>query len=242
MDSVIIIPARYNSTRFPGKPLIDILGKSLVQRVWAQCVKGFPFENVYITTDDERIRSHCEENNMQYIMTTDDCLTGTDRVAQAYKRLGEKHEIIINVQGDEPLVKPEDILKVVNVHDGYSTTVCCGVCKIKSEEEFRNPNIVKVIKNHNNIFLYASRAGIPTDKRLGFQWAYKQVCIYAFSPLSLLEFSRSGKTQLESVEDIELLRFLDLGYTVKMVDVSDSSVSVDIPEDVEKIKRVLREC
>lgn len=237
---LIIIPARYNSSRFPGKPLVDILGKTLVQRVWLQCVKAFDSSKVYVATDDERIRKHCEENGMQYIMTTSDCLTGTDRASQAYKKLGERHEVIINVQGDEPLVKPEDILKVVNAHDGYSTTICCGTCEVQSEEEFRNPNIVKIIMDKNNNLRYASRAAIPTNKNLGFNWAYKQVCIYAFSPLALTEFSSSTRTSLEMMEDIEFLRFLDLGYTIKMVEVSGSSIPVDVPEDVTKVENALR--
>ncbi len=240
MNHVIIIPARWNSSRFPGKPLVSILGKTLVQRVWLQCVKVFDSSRVHIATDDEMIRKHCEENGMQYIMTTDDCLTGTDRVAQAYKKLGEKNKIIINVQGDEPLVEPEDILKVANAHSGAANIVCCGTCEIKSEEEFRSPNIIKIVMDKNNNLRYASRAAIPTDKNLGFNWAYKQVCIYAFSSLALAEFNSSVRTSLETIEDIEFLRFLDHGYTIKMVEVSDSSVSVDIPDDVEKVENILK--
>jgi 3-deoxy-manno-octulosonate cytidylyltransferase (CMP-KDO synthetase) len=240
MNNIIIIPARWDSSRFPGKPLVNILGKTLIQRVWLQCVKAFDSSKVYIATDDRRIRNHCEENGMQYIMTTNDCLTGTDRVAQAYKKLGERHEVVINVQGDEPLVKPEDILKVAGAHSKAANVVCCGTCKVETEEEFRNPNIVKIVKDYNETLLYASRAGIPTNKNLEFEWAYRQVCIYAFSSLALSEFSTTDKTPLESVEDIEFLRFLDLGYRIEMIEVSDSSVAVDIPDDVEKVENILK--
>ena len=241
IDSMIIIPARMTSSRFPGKPLVDILGKSLVQRTWHQCFRAFGSDKTYIATDDERIEKHCEENNMKCIMTSSDCLTGTDRVAEAYGLLKEKCSTVVNVQGDEPLVEPADVLKVYEAHKKSPTTVCCGVCRIKTEEEFKNPNIIKIVTDKDRNLLYASRAGIPTNKKLGFVWAYKQVCIYAFSPAALLDFSSRSKTPLEEVEDIEFLRFLEMGYTVKMVDVSGSSVSVDVPEDVKKVESVLGE-
>ena len=242
MKTVIIIPARYKSSRFPGKALIDILGQSLVQRVWNQCIKVIDSNQVYIATDDERIKNHCEEAGMQYIMTSENCLTGTDRVAEAQRKITEKYDVIINVQGDEPLVKPNDILKVIKTYQKFANIICCGTCKIKSEEEFRNPNIIKIVKNKDNDLLYASRAAIPTNKNLGFEKAYKQVCIYAFSPSILSVYtSVKKKSPLEEIEDIEFLRFLERGYNIKMVEVSNSSISVDIPEDIYKIKSALKE-
>lgn len=240
MNAVVIIPARYKSSRFPGKPLVDISGKSLIQRVWMQCVEAFSSDKVFIATDDERIVNHCRKNDMQYITTSNDCLTGTDRVAYAYRRLYKEYETIINVQGDEPLIEPGDILKVARAHNEFPFRPYCGMCKIKSKKEFKNPNTVKVVIDSNGWLLYASRAGIPTDKKLGFQSAYKQVCIYAFSPYDLSLFTGSGKTALESIEDIEFLRFLDRGHQVKMVEVSGSSIAVDVPEDIEKVKLALR--
>lgn len=237
---MLIIPARYKSSRFPGKPLVDILGKSLVQRVWEQCVKAFNPNEVYVATDDRRIKQHCVDNGMRHVITSESCLTGTDRVAEALEKIGEMPRTIINVQGDEPLVKPEDILKVAKAHSEFPGTVCCGTCEIKSEEEFRNPNIIKIIMDRSNNLRYASRAAIPTNKNLGFGWAYKQVCIYAFSPLALTEFSSSARTSLETIEDIEFLRFLEMGYTIKMVEVSGSSIPVDVPEDVTKVENALR--
>ena len=240
MKTLVIIPARYKSSRFPGKPLVDILGKTLIQRVWEQCIKAFRSTDVYVATDDERIKNHCKENNIQYIMTSLDHQTGTDRVCEAYKKIGKKYSTILNVQGDEPLIKPQDILEVANAPNRTPITVCCGYCKIKFEEEFRNPNIIKLAMTNDKRLLYASRVGIPTNKNLEFQWGYKQVCIYAFSPLALSEFSKFDRTLLESVEDIELLRFLDHRYNIQMVEVSRSSIPVDIPEDVEKVKEALR--
>lgn len=241
MNGVIIIPARYKSSRFPGKPLVDILGETLIERVWKQCIKAFDSDKVYVATDDEKVRKHCEEVGMQYIMTSEKCLTGTDRVAEAYKNLNKEYDTIINVQGDEPLIEPEDILAVAEEHQKFPNIICCGTCKIESEKEFRNPNIIKIIMNDNNYLLYASRGAIPTDKELGFRCAYKQVCIYAFSQDSLSSFNSGSKTTLESIEDVEFLRFLETGYSIKMVPVSGSSIPVDIPSDVVKVKNALRE-
>lgn len=239
MNAVIIIPARYNSTRFPGKPLVDILGESLIYRVWKQCAKCFSFKDIYVATDDDRIKEHCKDLNIQYIMTSKDCLTGTDRVFQAYRKLGKTYDCIVNVQGDEPLISPDDILRVIDsFYSQGSYGRCCGFCKIRSKEEFISQNTIKVVFDKNNRLLYASRAPIPSDKKLGFNESYKQVCIYAFSPNNYIHYE---KTRLESIEDIEILRFLELGYPVKMVRVSDSSVSVDIPEDIIRVEKILKD-
>ncbi len=240
MDAVVIIPARYESRRFHGKPLVDILGTSLIKRTWIQCLKAFDRDQIYVATDDERIRKHCEDNFMQYIMTSEDCLTGTDRIAEAYKRLGKRYETIINVQGDEPIIPPKDILKIAEAHSKDPKSVCCGFSEVKEEEAFRSTTIVKVVFDYDNYLLYASRAAIPTNKNLGFDKSWWQVCVYAFSPESLESFVGSTKTRLEQMEDVELLRFLELGYKIKMVHLSGFSMSVDVPEDAEKVKEFLR--
>ena len=241
MNAVIIIPARYNSKRFCGKSLVNILGKTLIQRVWEKCIQVVDINNVYIATDDNRIEEHCRKNNMSCIMTSTNCKTGTDRVAEAYEKIGKKYQTIINVQGDEPLILPTDIKKVYEEHTKDIFTSCCGMAKINSEEEFRNPNIIKVVTSIDGNLKYASRAPIPTDKKLRFQSAYKQVCIYAFCPSNLFSFRETNRTPLEKIEDIEILRLLEIGCPVKMVEVSDSSISVDIPEDVNKVINFLKE-
>lgn len=241
MNEVLIIPARYNSSRFPGKALYKIMDKTLIYRVWLKCIEAIFPEMVYIATDDDRIKKHCEENNMQYIMTSKNCLTGTDRVAEAYKKLNKKYETIVNVQGDEPLIDPQDILQVVKGHKRFPDSICCGMCRIKSESEFRNPNIIKIVMNKTNELLYASRAAMPTDKKLRFIEAHKQVCIYAFSPEALDDFSSHRKTTLEEIEDIEFLRFLEIGYKVKMVKVSENSIPVDVPIDIRKVEKAIKE-
>lgn len=240
MSEIIIIPARYNSTRLPGKLLIEISGISILQRTWLQCIKVLSPNLVYVATDDERIVKHCYKNKMNYILTSKDHKTGTDRISEAYQSLHKKYKTIVNVQGDEPFVNPNDIREIIRKHQQLPGYVCCGMTKIKSEEEFRNPNIIKVVTNMQNELLYMSRAPIPTNKSLGFETAYKQVCIYAFNNESITEFSCFEKNSLEKIEDIELLRCIDLGYKVKMIETSNWSMSIDTIEDVEKSKKILK--
>lgn len=239
MDKAIIIPARYHSSRFPGKPLIDILGVSMIRRVWEKCIDALPREHVFVATDSEEIAKHCSRYNIQVLMTNSDCLTGTDRVYEASKQLDVK--TIINVQGDEPLVDPEDIQVVINASEQHPDNIINAMCPIISESDFRSSTIPKVVFRPDGRLLYMSRSAIPTDKNNNFSEAWKQVCIYAFPLHTLEEYANvTNKTPLEKIEDIEILRFLELGYDVSMIEVSTSSVSVDIPEDVIKVEDAIR--
>jgi len=241
MNAVIIIPARHNSTRFPGKPLVNILGESLIYRVWRKCASAVGWSNVYVATDDNRIKEHCQDLCIQYVMTDKGCSTGTDRVAEAYEKIDKNYDTIINVQGDEPLINYKDILKIGNKHSWNKFDIYCGMSKINNEDEFKNPNVIKIVTDDDNNLLYASRAGIPTDKKLGFSKAYKQVCVYAFSSWNLNWFYSNCKSNLEEIEDIEILRFLNSNECkVKMVEVSGSSIAVDIPEDVKRVEEFIR--
>jgi 3-deoxy-manno-octulosonate cytidylyltransferase (CMP-KDO synthetase) len=237
---VIVIPARFQSSRFPGKPLVDLCGKSMLQRVWGQCIKAMPAVDVYIATDNLKIYEHCEKHNMQVIMTSNKCLTGTDRVFDASKQINA--DIFINVQGDEPLIEPNDILMVVKESSQNPKSIINAMCSIQNENDFYSSTVPKVVTGPDNRLLYMSRAAIPTNKKHAFLSAKKQVCIYAFPKSSLEKFSSiKVKTPLEDIEDIEILRFLELGYDVKMVNVSSSAIAIDIPEDVERVKAILNE-
>jgi len=237
-STAIVIPARYDSSRFPGKPLSIILGKSLIHRVWERCALAIPPEDVYVATDDDRIYQHCNELSIPVLMTSDQCLTGTDRVHEASQQINYK--TILNVQGDEPIIDPQDILTVLRSYEREPDSVWCGMCPIETEEDFRSTSIPKVVSNTDGSLLYMSRAAIPTDKSLGFHWAMRQVCIYAFPQKALMDFGRcADKGRLERLEDIEILRFFDLGYSVKVVEVSFGSVAVDYPEDIAKVEKIL---
>ena len=233
MNPKIIIPARYQSSRFPGKPLVDILGQSLIERVWRKCCLAINEKDVYVATDSNEIYEHCRDKGIQAVMTSDSCLTGTERVYEAGQKLDA--DLVINVQGDEPLIDPADIIKVIQAHLSNPEMIHCGMCPIQTEEDFHSPSVPKVVCAPDGRLFYMSRAAIPTDKKLAFCGAMKQVCIYAFPNEALKTFAEYGrKTPLESIEDIEILRFMELGYTVEMVEVSGSSIAVDFPEDVDR--------
>ena len=239
MNPAIIIPARYESSRFPGKPLVKLLEKPLVVWVWERCIQALDPERVYVATDDERIAEECRSWGIQVVMTSADCCTGTDRVFDASKQI--EADYFINVQGDEPLVQPEDIRTVMAMAAESPNTVINAMCPIESEEEFRDPKVPKVVANSEGKLLYMSRAAVPTTKTLGFKAAWKQVCIYGFSPAALAQFGSCGaKTSVEEIEDIEIIRFLEMGTEVKMVKVSPVAVAVDFPEDVVVAEEALR--
>lgn len=234
MKHAVIIPARFKSSRFPGKPLADILGQSLIERVWRRCILAVPRSDVYVATDDDRIAQHCKELGIQVLMTPDTCLTGTDRVYEASKLVDA--DIYINVQGDEPLIDPADIHAVIEAAERSPGEIVNAMCDIASEAEFRSRTVPKVVARPDGRLLFMSRNGIPTNKTHGFECARKQVCIYAFPPDALKAFaSVTAKTPLEAIEDIEILRFLELGYDVRMIQVSGSSVAVDVPADIDKV-------
>ncbi len=234
MKSILIIPARYKSSRFPGKPLIDLAGKSMIERVYEQCAKAYPKENIYVATEDERIIDHCTKRDIQAILTSDDCLTGTDRVAEVAEKIDADY--YINVQGDEPLFNPLDIKLILQSIDDHQGEVLNGFCEIDNEEQYFSPSIPKVVARPDGRLLYMSRSAIPGNKKGRFIFSHRQVCIYAFPKRALEEYKLHGKkTPLEQEEDIEILRFLELGYEVRMMSLSKESIAIDNPEDVEKV-------
>lgn len=237
---VVVIPARLASTRLPEKPLIDILGKSLIQRTYEQCIKVIPKDKVYVATDCERIQKHCQKRGMQVVMTSFDCLTGTDRVAEFATKISADY--YINVQGDEPLINPNDILEVLKSTEKYSGEVINGFAPIDEEESYRSLTIPKVVCRPDGRLLYMSRSPIPGNKKNSFVKSWKQVCIYGFPKEALVKFAELGhKTELESMEDIEILRFLEMGYEVRMVLLSKDSIAVDTPRDVQKVISKIKE-
>ncbi len=239
MKYAIIIPARYQSSRLPGKPLVTLSGVPMIVRTYRQCLKAVPAESVFVATDDEQIKSVCQQYGLNVLMTSSDCLTGTDRVAEAAKLV--EADTYINVQGDEPVFNPEDIRHLIDEAGKNPEFVINGYCRINDEEQFRSPSTPKVVLRPDGRLLYMSRAPIPTNKAHGFGMAYRQVCAYAFPKAALLAFTaQQQKTPLEQIEDIEILRFLELGWEVKMLLMSDRSVAVDNPEDVAKAEAAIQ--
>ena len=242
MKTVIIIPARYQSTRFPGKPLQKILNKEMIIWVAEKCEKVLNKKLVYIATDDERIHAKVKEFDFQTISTSKNCLTGTDRVAEASKKINS--EIYINVQGDEPLIKPEDVKMVIDHKLKYPNHVICGYTEISKNENPLNKNIPKVVLNENEELMYISRSLVPgfKDENLSTKRKYfKQVCIYAFNKHELNKFSLLGKkSTIEKLEDIEILRFFELNIKIKMVKTSSGSLAVDEQNDIRKVEQFLK--
>ena len=239
METAIIIPARYQSSRFPGKPLIDILGKSMILRTWERCTEALEADKIYVATDDKRIKDHCEGHGIQVVMTGEECLTGTDRVQQASEKISA--DIYLDVQGDEPVIDPEDIRAIIHAAEARPDAVINGMCDITNEEEYRSPMVPKVIAAPDGQLLYMSRAPVPANKSGNFVGARRQVCIMSFSKHALDAFaSAPAKTPVEEVEDIEVIRFLELGIPVYMVECSDTSIPIDRPEDVARVEARLR--
>ena len=237
---IVVIPARFASTRFPGKALADLGGVSVLRRCFMQVERVVPVADIYIATDDQRIVSECETHNMQWVMTSTQCMTGTDRVAQVAETLAA--EWYINVQGDEPFLDPSGLQRVIDtaLSADRDIAVINAFTPLDNEDEFRSPTIPKVVFTQAGNLLYISRAAIPTNKSLGFGGANRQVGLYAFRPDALSTFARaSEKTPYESIEDVEILRFLEMGYQVSMVEVPRGGIAIDTPDDLTAARRYL---
>ncbi|MGP9659590.1 3-deoxy-manno-octulosonate cytidylyltransferase [Halomonas sp. AOP31-B1-25] len=242
MRSVVLIPARYSSSRYPGKPLVPLLGKPMILWVAELAARAVGGENVYVATEDERIVDVVEGAGFQAVVTTDDALTGTDRLAQAAEQI--KADIYINVQGDETLVDPADILKVRDAKRAHMDDIVNGFSWVSAQEDPHSVNIPKVITNERDELVYMSRVALPgfKDAKCAPRGYKKQVCIYAFTREELAAFRGFGrKSELEFSEDIEILRFLELGKTIRMVETQPGSLAVDVPEDVARVEAALRQ-
>lgn len=236
----VIIPARFQSSRFPGKPLAKIAGLSLIQRVWHQCCAVASTRNIIIATDDERICDHCQRFGADVMMTSSECLSGTDRVEEVVRERGLDYAI--NVQGDEPMVRPEDIQTVLSTFLNFGGNfVVNAMAPIVDADEWRSLSVPKVVFDQDDQLLYMSRAPVPANKQMDFNGAWKQVCIYGFSAKHLQSYVMGeGKSLFESHEDIEILRFVECGTPVQMVRVASGTVAVDFPEDVIAVEALLK--
>jgi 3-deoxy-manno-octulosonate cytidylyltransferase (CMP-KDO synthetase) len=238
MKIILVIPARFQSSRLPGKPLIDFYGKSMIQRTYEKCAIVFDPKSIFVATDDEKIFKHCENLNIQVVMTSIDCLTGTDRVAE-FALLNDA-DYYINVQGDEPLINPDDILKVIENVKKYNGEIINGYAPIENEKHYNSISIPKVVFRPDGRLLYMSRSPIPGNKTNTFIKSWRQICIYAFPKEALIRYKlEKEKTVLESIEDIEILRFMELGFDVRMIELSTNSIAVDTLEDLEEVKKII---
>ncbi len=241
MKIVALIPARLASTRFPEKPLALILGKPMILWVAELTAKAVGIDNTYIATDAEKIASVVQAAGFKVVMTSPEALTGTDRIAEAAEQIDA--DIFINVQGDEPMLDPASIIRVIDYAKLHPDTVINGYAPIPQSEDPGNVNLPKCAIASDGRLLYMSRAAIPAYKDYGKRQAvyYKQVCIYAFTRKQLEAYvSVSEKAPCEQSEDIEILRFLDLGYEVRMIELPGDTLAVDAPSDVEMVESAMR--
>ena len=241
MRVIIVIPARYRSSRFLGKPLVKLLGKPMIIWVAELSTKVVGKENVYIATDDSKIQKTVIQMGYNVVMTSENCLTGTDRLAEVAKKI--EADIYINVQGDEPLVDPKDIQKVIDLKKQYPNDVINAYTKMEKGENPQSLNKPKIIFTEDKRMVYISRQPLPgfKDPKHTSTVYYKQVCIYAFNREELLTFGNFGrKSKLEESEDIEIIRFLEWEKKIRLVETQSGSLAVDEPKDVEKVVKILK--
>ena len=234
MKIIGVIPARYKSSRFPGKPLADICGKPMIYWVYNQAIKVDDFDSVYVATDDKRIEQVCKENKINVIMTSENHPTGTDRIGEVARKIDA--DLYVNIQGDEPLIEPETIKKAIEpFYEDKDLEITNLMTKIKNPVDAYNSTIPKVITNKDNIGIYLTRSMSPYPKgSIDFDY-YKQVCVYGFKPSALEFFYNNERGKIEKIEDIEILRFIEAGYKVKYIEVESDTVAVDTQKDLERV-------
>lgn len=239
MKIIGVIPARFKSSRFPGKPLADICGRPLVWWVYKQAVKVRELGKVYVATDDGRIARECKKLSIPYVMTSGRHQTGTDRIAEVARKV--KADIYVNIQGDEPLLKPAMIRSAIRPllekNAGFDVTNLMS--RIRNPKEVPSPTVPKVAVNAKGDAVFLSRAPIPFPKRGGCAQYYKQVCVYGFRRKALMAFGGLPRGASELIEDIEILRFIENGIKVRMIEVKSGSMAVDTPEDLEAVKKII---
>jgi 3-deoxy-manno-octulosonate cytidylyltransferase (CMP-KDO synthetase) len=236
-----VIPARYGSTRFPGKPLVKIAGLPLVEHVWRRTCQASAISRVIVATDDERIREVVEAFGRECIMTSPDHPSGSDRLGEVAGQLDA--DVIVNVQGDEPLIDPAVIDQVVAPFVGICVPdIATAAAPITSDDEYISPHVVKVVLDKAGNALYFSRSPIPAQPGGNRPAAFRHIGIYAYGREALLRFVSLQESVLEKAEKLEQLRALENGMTIRVVEVKgDRGMGVDRPEDVEKVEKILQE-
>lgn len=235
-----MIPARYSASRFPGKLMQDLEGKTVIRRTYEATVATNLFDNVYVVTDSDIIFKEITNHGGNAIMSKKEHESGSDRIAEAVQELDV--DIIVNVQGDEPFTERESLEKVLNVFkndEAKEIDLASLMVEINDWDEIINPNTVKVIVDQNNFALYFSRSPIPypRDKEVATKY-YKHKGIYAFRKQALIDFYNLPMQPIEASEKIECIRYLEYGKKIKMVETNIEGVEIDTPEDLEKAKKL----
>ena len=239
MNFIVVIPARYKSKRLPGKPLVSIGKLPMIVRTYNQCIKVVNQNKIFVATDNFKIKKVCDKYNIKTIMTSASCLTGTDRVAEVAKKI--RCDFYINVQGDEPFFYPNDLKKLIKEALKNPKQIINGYSEIKDKKLFYNSSIPKVVFDNQKYLLYMSRGPIPSSKEMRLKKGWRQICAYSFPREALKNFNKQKvKTKLEAIEDIEILRFIELDKKVKMVKLSQNSYAVDTFADIKRVEKILK--
>ncbi len=237
MKQIIVIPARMKGNRLPGKPLIKILGKAIIQHVWERCVKVMDRENIYIATEDEIISDYCKKNNIKCVLTGP-ADTAIDRIKFFSDTI--KSDSYINIQGDEPIVNIEDIKTLIEYNKKYPNRVVFGKAKANLDE-FNDHSKAKVVCDLKGKLLYSSRAGIPLNNKGKYVSAQRAIWLYAFNKAALDKYNEySNKTFLDMLEDNEIIRFLEIDVPVYCVDMIGDSWAVDEEKDLKIVEERLK--
>ncbi len=244
MKIAAIIPARYASTRFPGKPLADIAGKTMIQRVYEQCKQINELAYVIVATDDERIYQNVIQFGGEACMTSSQHLTGTDRIWEVVEKLNLAVDVIINVQGDEPFIQPSQIQNIIACFQDANAAIATLVKPIEQNEVLFNVNAPKVVLDEAHFALYFSRQAIPflrnepTENWLNKHIYYQHIGIYGFRKDVLQKLVKLAPSKLEQAESLEQLRWLAAGYKIKTATTHETTIAIDTPEDLERALKI----
>ncbi len=240
-----VIPARYASTRFPGKPLVEINGKTMIERVYTQTKLCSHLSDVYVATDDARIFDTVNGFGGIAIMTKDSHPTGTDRIIEVLELLNTKPDVIINIQGDEPYIRPEQISKVAECFDNKDCEIATLIKKINDIEELENPNVVKAVIANNKKAIYFSRHAIPYyrgaegSEKVNLHDYFKHIGIYGYKSSTLLKIKDFSPSKLEKAESLEQLRWIENGINIYTQTTDFETFAIDTPEDLERLKKLI---
>lgn len=238
MTTIALIPARYAATRLPGKVLADIAGKPMVQHVYERACRARTVQRVLVATDDERVRRAVEFFGGEVIMTSPHHLSGTDRLAEAVQNLD--CEIVVNVQGDEPMIEPEAIDSAVQpLLEDPTLPMSTLKVEITDPHDIQDPSVVKVVTDRYGLALYFSRYPLPYPRDAAQGHWYQHIGLYVYRRDFLLQYARWEATPLQLTEQLEQLKVLENGYRIKVIPTSHRTIGVDTPEDLERVRRLM---
>lgn len=239
MKLVCVIPARLKSTRLPHKPLLDICGKSMLERTYERACQVFDASEVYIATDSNIIERSANNYTKNVVITSEKCLTGTDRVAEFAQIVTA--DAYINLQGDEPIMPIENIKRIRDRAKLNINNILNGFAPIDHLDDYFSKTIPKVVLNETSKLLYMSRSPVPGNKSGSFEGGHKQICVYSF-PRHILKNYGPGKQKSinEKFEDIEILRLIDRGFDIEMIEMSQNTIAVDTMADLERVRLIIQ--